>query len=112
MKQVILVREDLMMPPGKMAAQCCHASVESVMKSKREKVEKWKDEGMAKVVLFVKDKNHLMIKMRGAKSEKLAFSLIKDAGKTFFKEPTVTCLGIGPDEDGKVDRVSGNLETV
>ena len=38
--------------------------------------------------------------------------LIKDAGKTFFKKPTVTCLGIGPDEEDKIDEVTSELKMV
>ena len=50
-KQVILVRQDLKMPKGKMSTQCSHASVDAVLKSKEEKVEEWKAQGMKKVVL-------------------------------------------------------------
>ena len=38
MKQVILVRKDLKLPKGKMAAQVAHASVESTLKSVKEKI--------------------------------------------------------------------------
>ena len=112
MKQVILVRKDLGMPVGKLASQCCHASVECVLKSEKAMIEAWKKEGMPKIVLGVKDVQHLMLKMRQARTEKLTHALIKDAGKTFFTEPTVTCLGIGPDADEKIDKVSGNLKTI
>src|SRR3989344_4957436 len=112
MKQVILVREDLGMPAGKLAAQVAHASVECVLKTSKDVLELWKKEGMPKIVLAVKDEQHLKLKMQMAKSEKLVHALIKDAGKTFFTEPTVTCLGIGPDADGKIDKVSGNLKTL
>ena len=110
MKQVILVREDLGMPTGKLAAQTAHASVECVLKTPKNLLELWKKEGMPKIVLAVKDEKHLKLKMHMAKTEKLVYALIKDAGKTFFSEPTVTCLGIGPDADGKIDKVSGNLK--
>ncbi|MEK6827722.1 MAG: aminoacyl-tRNA hydrolase, partial [Nanoarchaeota archaeon] len=54
-KQVILVREDLKIPKGKMAAQCSHASVDSTLKSDKKIVELWKKEGAKKVILKVKD---------------------------------------------------------
>lgn len=109
MKQVILVRKDLHMPPGKLAAQCCHASVETVLKSDRDLVDEWKREGMTKIVLGVNNQEDLTSHLRMAKQAGLVCVLIKDAARTFFSEPTVTCLGIGPDEDGKIDRVTGHL---
>ena len=112
MKQAILVREDLMMPPGKLAAQCAHASVEAALKSSATILEQWKQEGMTKIVLAVKDQQHLMLKLKTAKANKLVTSLIQDAGKTFFREPTITCLGIGPDKDENIDKVTHNLHTL
>jgi peptidyl-tRNA hydrolase, PTH2 family len=112
MKQVILVREDLLMPIGKACVQCAHASVEAVLKSPADLVKAWKKEGMTKVVLVVKDQKHLMVKLQAAKNAGLVTALIRDAGKTFFTEPTVTCLGVGPAEDDKIDAFSGNLTTL
>ncbi len=111
-KQVILVREDLNLPIGKACAQVAHASVECALKTRPDLLEAWKREGMPKIILGVKDKQHLLLKMRQAKAEKLIYALIEDAGRTFFTEPTVTCLGIGPDADEKIDKVSGNLKTL
>ena len=37
-------------------------------------------------------------------------ALITDAGHTVLEPGTVTCLGIGPDEEGKIDRISGKLK--
>ena len=60
MKQVILVRMDLKLPKGKLAAQCCHASVEAVLNSSKKKVDEWRSEGQKKVVLKVKDDKELI----------------------------------------------------
>ena len=100
------------MPKGKMATQCSHASVESVMISDKSLVEEWRNEGAKKVVLKVNSEKDLMECFRLAKSMKLKVSLIKDAGKTFFKAPTITCIGIGPDEESKIDKVSGKLKMI
>ena len=54
-KQVILVRADLKLPKGKLAAQAAHASVDAVLKSDSKLVNAWRDEGMAKIVVKVKD---------------------------------------------------------
>ena len=111
-KQVILIRQDLNLPIGKACAQAAHASVECVLKSDQKTVQAWKKEGMTKIVLGVKDKQHLILKMNLAKTKKLVCALIEDAGRTFFTEPTVTCLGIGPDDDEKIDEVTGNLKVL
>ena len=36
-------------------------------------------------------------------------ALITDAGHTVVEPGTITCLGIGPDEEGKIDAVTGEL---
>lgn len=108
-KQVILVRMDLKMDKGKMGAQIAHASVDCVLKSDDEMIQEWKDEGMKKVVLKVKDQKELMEYKDKAKKAKLVYAVIKDAGKTFFKRPTITCMGIGPDKEDKIDAVTGKL---
>lgn len=109
MKQVILVRQDLKMDKGKMSTQVAHASVDAVLASSSDKIESWKKEGMKKIVVKVKDEAELKKYLHLAKREKLVAKLITDAGKTVFKEPTVTCLGIGPDDDLKVDKVTHGL---
>jgi len=110
MKQVILVRQDLKMPKGKLAAQVAHASVESVLKSDKDKVNEWKEEGMKKVILKVSNKIELIKYKKLAEKNKLTVSLINDSGRTFFKKPTITCLGIGPDNDEALDRVTVELK--
>jgi len=110
MKQVIAVRKDLKMPLGKCSTQVAHASVESVLNSSRDNVEAWRSEGAKKVVVKVDSEKELLELQRKAKSLKLVASLITDAAKTFFKVPTKTCLGIGPDDDEKIDQVTGNLK--
>ena len=111
MKQAILVRMDLQLPKGKLASQVAHASVESVLKSSKEKVEAWHEEGMAKIILKVSDVQVLKQYHQKAKAAKLVAVLITDAGKTVFNgNPTITCVGIGPDEDEKVDKVVHDLK--
>ena len=109
-KQVILVRTDLKMSKGKTATQCSHASVEAVSRSSNDKVNEWKKEGMKKVVLKVKDEKELLRYKQEAEDLGLVTSLITDAGKTEIEAGTVTCLGIGPDKEDKIDRVTGKLK--
>ena len=109
-KQVILVREDLELPKGKMAAQCSHASVDTILKSDKKIVDLWKKEGGKKIVLKVKDENELFHYKQLAEDVGLKTALITDAGHTVVEPGTITCLGIGPDEEGKIDRITGKLK--
>jgi len=108
-KQVILVRQDLKLPKGKLAAQASHASVEAVLKSDPEIVQKWRSEGMAKIVLKVKDENELVKYFQTAKDKGLTVSLITDAGRTVIAPGTKTCVGIGPDGQERIDNVTAGL---
>ena len=110
MKQVILVRTDLKMPKGKISVQCSHASVEAVLKSDKKTIEEWQNQGMKKVVLKVNSKEELLDFNKKAKIMKLKTALIKDAGKTFFDKPTITCLAIGPDKEGIIDKLTSHLK--
>ena len=108
-KQVILVRQDLKLPKGKLAAQAAHASVESVLNSDKHKVQEWRREGMAKIVLKVKDEKELLFYLRQAKEAGLTAALITDAGRTVIAPGTNTCVSIGPDEEEKIDEITGKL---
>ena len=111
-KQVILVREDLKLTRGKMSAQASHASVGAVLKSHKDDIKKWQDQGMKKVVLRVNDLPMLMEYKRKAEDAGLVLILITDAGHTHLEPNTITCLGIGPDKSSKIDKVTGELPLV
>ena len=53
LKQVIVVRQDLKLPAGKLAAQVAHASIGAIHKANQEKQKQWMKQGMKKVVLKV-----------------------------------------------------------
>ena len=112
MKQVIVVRADLKLSKGKMAAQVSHASVEAVLKSDKQKVDEWRDEGMKKVVLKVQDEKELLEIKRKAGAAGLVSTLVSDAGRTEIAAGTKTCVGIGPDKEEKIDKITGNLKMV
>ena len=109
-KQVILVREDLKLPKGKLAAQSSHASVDATLKSDRRIVDLWKKEGGKKIVLKVKDEKELLHYRQIAEDRGLKTALVIDAGHTVVEPGTKTCVGIGPDLEEKIDSVSGNLK--
>ncbi|MDI6737626.1 MAG: peptidyl-tRNA hydrolase Pth2 [Nanoarchaeota archaeon] len=110
MKQAILIREDLKMDKGKMAVQAAHASVEAVLKSDKKLVSKWRSEGMTKIALKVSGLKELFKYKQIAEDSGMKSALITDAARTFFNEPTTTCLAIGPDEDEKIDELTGKLK--
>ena len=110
LKQVILIRQDLKLPIGKACAQSAHASVEAVLKSEKNVVQKWRSEGMTKVALKVADEKELLSYLQQAKDADLTTALITDAGRTVIAPGTRTCLGIGPDEEEKIDAVTGKLK--
>ena len=109
-KQVILVRHDLQLPKGKLAAQVGHACVEAVLRSDKIVVKTWRDEGMKKIVLKVKDLKELKKYMQLAKDADLVTALITDAGKTVVAPGTETCCAIGPADEDDIDSVTGDLK--
>jgi len=112
LKQVILVRDDLKLTKGKMAAQVSHASVAATLKADKDVVKKWAHEGMKKVVLKVKDKAELYAYKQKAEDAGLVVALITDAGHTHLEPGTVTCLGVGPDKEDKINKVTGDLKLI
>ena len=94
---------------GKAAAQVAHASVEAVLRSDSKLVKAWREEGMAKIVVKVKDQKELIKYFQQAKDEELTASLITDAGRTVIAPGTKTCVAIGPDEEEKIDGITGEL---
>ena len=112
MKQAILVRQDLKLPKGKLAVQVAHAAVDATLCSDEDKVDQWLSGGSKKVVLKVKDKRELIKYMKLADKAGIVRAVIKDAGKTFFPKPTVTCGAIGPDEDEKIDKIISHLKLI
>lgn len=108
-KQVILVRQDLQLPKGKLAAQVAHGAVEAYSRADVESQKKWKFEGQMKIVLKVKDESELFAYLQLAKDAKLPNAIITDAGKTVISPGTVTVLAIGPALENVVDALTGNL---
>ena len=109
-KQAILVRKDLKLPSGKLAAQVAHASVEAVHRSDKKLVSEWRSQGMMKIVLKVDDLKELHKFNQDAKDSGLVTALITDAGRTVVEPGTVTCLAIGPDSVEKIDKLTGKLK--
>ncbi|MEA2036761.1 MAG: peptidyl-tRNA hydrolase Pth2 [Nanoarchaeota archaeon] len=111
-KQVILLRMDLKLPKGKAMTQAAHASSAALLKSHKDDIKRWQSEGMKKVALKVADEKELFEYKQQADDLGLVTALIEDAGKTVVEPGTITCLGIGPDNEEKIDNVTGKLKMV
>jgi PTH2 family peptidyl-tRNA hydrolase len=112
MKQVILVRKDLKLTKGKLAVQVAHASLCSALKVKQinpKLFDEWLNFGQKKVVLKVEDEAELHEFQKKSASMRIPNELIRDAGLTQLPPGTTTVLGIGPDEDEKIDAIVGKL---
>jgi PTH2 family peptidyl-tRNA hydrolase len=111
-KQVIIVRTDLEMGKGKIAAQVGHACVlgaEHVRKSHPEWFNKWWG-GQEKVVLKVSGIKELQEIKKNAIDLDLPWSEVTDAGHTQIAPGTITCISIGPAPENLVDRITGDLK--
>ncbi len=108
-KQVIVVRSDLRMSRGKLAAQVAHASLEAYKRASLRAISEWELQGAKKVVVKAKNLRELLALKRKCERLKLPCALIRDAGKTELRKGTVTCLAIGPAESGRIDKVTGSL---
>ena len=129
-KQIIVVREDLNMSRGKIAAQVAHASmkvltdamastlylkwdelngeytsVPSRMLSVEDpELKEWLDGSFTKIVVYVKSEEKLMQLYEKVQKEGLRVSLIIDNGLTEFNGvKTKTCIAIGPHSAERID---------
>jgi peptidyl-tRNA hydrolase, PTH2 family len=112
-KQVIVVRKDLAMTAGKIAAQVAHAAVMGAEKTKSENINwfnPWYRSGQAKVVVKTKSFQELMKVRQHAESLDLTVVEVHDSGLTQLPPGTTTCIGIGPAPDELIDKVTGGLK--
>ncbi|XP_076391634.1 peptidyl-tRNA hydrolase 2, mitochondrial [Megachile rotundata] len=114
-KMVLVVRSDIVMGKGKIAAQCAHAAVECYRQAscntKYEHVfNSWLLQGQPKVVLKICNEGELMSLARSARKAGLIISIIQDAGKTQLLPGTVSTLGIGPGPKQAIDELTSSLK--
>ena len=111
-KQVIVLRTDIKMSKGKMAAQSGHAAVSAAEYARKNRPEWWNPwmrEGQCKIAVKVASEEELLELERKARNAGLPAALIVDRGLTELPPDTTTCLGIGPAPSDKVDVITGNL---
>jgi PTH2 family peptidyl-tRNA hydrolase len=111
-KQVIVVRTDLEMGKGKIAAQVGHACVlgaENVRRSNHDWFDEWW-KGQEKIVVKVTSLKELENVKKHAIDLNLPWSEVTDAGHTQIEPGTTTCISIGPAPSELVDKITGNLK--
>ncbi len=112
-KQVVIVRVDLGMGKGKIAAQTGHACVlgaEHVRKSHPDWFDAWQRTGQQKVVLKVSGIKDLQDIKHGAIDLGLPWSEVADAGRTQIAPGTITCISVGPAPENLIDKITGKLK--
>lgn len=109
-KQVIILRSDIKMSTGKKCVQCSHASLGAYKKGNKEIIKRWEFEGQKKVVLKVNSEEEILEFFKRVKKEKIPCFLVEDAGLTELEPGTITALCIGPEEEEKLNKITGNLK--
>lgn len=139
-KMTLVVRKDLKMGNGKIAAQCAHAAVAVVedilairsaqtassaaavtgstnaaaLDSRSQLWLRWYDawhaSGCSKVALQCPDEATMMAIARHAKEKQLPFYVIRDAGRTQIAPGSKTVVAVGPGPKSVVDEVTGDLK--
>lgn len=138
-KMVLVVRKDLKMGSGKVAAQCAHAAVANVEmlsslgKNRRDTTSNrnatlsdssnavrssvwyewyaaWRQCGYPKIVVQCMDENDLISIARKCKEESLPFYLVRDAGRTQIAAGSKTVVAVGPAPKSLIDGVTGHLK--
>ena len=133
-KMMIVMRRDLKMRKGKIAAQAGHACVEAVLMALKKEnrlndieessdgvelnhnektntpLSEWFHYGCAKVCVYVDSEAELLDIARKATERGILSAMITDAGMTEFHGiPTKTCLALEPLPCDVADELTGHL---
>ena len=133
-KMMIVMRRDLKMRKGKIAAQAGHACIDAILMALNKEgrvndfeitddgialrdtdkpttpLSDWFKYGCAKICVYVDSEEELMNIADKAKEKGIIASVITDAGMTeFHGVPTKTCLALEPLPADIADELTGNL---
>lgn len=112
-KQVIIIRKDLVMGLGKTVTQGAHASLMSYFqaeKADKQLTKEWLETGEKKIVLKVTDEDALVKLFKAFEFKKIPCALVSDAGLTQLPPGTKTALGIGPWKGSEIDQFTKGLK--
>ena len=113
LKQVIVVRTDIKMSKGKIAAQVAHAAVMASENARRDYPqwwEKWFNGFQKKVVLQVPGEKELLEIYEKARKMNLPTAIVRDKGLTEIPPNTLTAVAIGPAPSKEIDKITGSLK--
>ena len=113
LKMVFVINHELKMGKGKIAAQVGHAAVKATLKSgelRPELLDAWLSTGQKKICVKAVDAPHIEQIENQAKQVNVQTSKIHDAGHTQIPAGSLTVLVLGPDEDEKLDDLTGELK--
>lgn len=121
-KQVIIMRKDLNMRKGKLVAQGAHASMGAILGQMTkngntmtldlgdQRLAPWVTGRFKKICVYVNSEQELIDVYNNAKQANLICSLIEDSGLTeFHGVKTLTAVAVGPDQEDKINQVTGHL---
>ncbi|KAL2759554.1 hypothetical protein ACRALDRAFT_1028124 [Sodiomyces alcalophilus JCM 7366] len=121
-KLVLVVRTDLGMTKGKIAAQCSHATLACYKSLSRAAAKngpsspearilsRWERLGQAKIAVQTKTEEELRNLQKTARDMGVTAEVIADAGRTQIDAGSLTVLGVGPAPRSLVDKVTGHLK--
>lgn len=123
MQMSLVVRKDLKMGTGKIAAQCAHAAVAVVeevhlLRSDPENanhqwvtwLDAWMGIGCSKIVLACDSEAELLDIAALAEKKGLPHYVVRDAGRTQIAAGSQTVVVVGPAPKDLVDEVTGSLK--
>lgn len=117
-RMALVIRTDLKMTKGKVAAQCAHAALGSYRLMSMENSEsenlpllrRWERHGQAKITLQCKSKDDLDLLFAKAISLNVNAYMVRDAGRTQIEPGSITVLALGPAPKPVLDEITGDLK--
>lgn len=114
-KQVIILRADLGMSPGKAAAQAAHASLacyDQIRNDPEHKhmLDQWFNTGSTKIILQAANEDQMSNLQYSISDLNIPTFMVYDEGRTELDKDTMTALGIGPAEAEEIDKATAHLK--
>lgn len=118
-RMALVIRQDLGMTKGKIAAQCCHAALAcfrliacdpSRASYNPEMTHRWLARGQAKITLKCPDKETMDELFAKAIALGVNSYVVHDAGRTQIAAGSATVLGLGPAPKAVLDQITGDLK--